>query len=316
MVVIPQISRYIKESLQFTGEDSLIFNRRLFAVSQDRFAPLQAGSGRTITFIDGGQAEIISAGNFCLSFIRVFAQSFKDSQKTGSARNEFYLFTRARYLSEDLFYESIIFPCFPLDEKLVDENDLLISSNDSSIRRGSEGGPVGAVAGMARRFAELKLAAKADSDFIVLDGTLQPAFPNEEKYLSALGKNVCALAKTSSLLTVSGNSPAVLLNKLAALPGWSYFVDGRTYFVKLNEKARHVFRFEGDKEILPFLAGHCHDALFPGYPYGLILADKLARVSNSEKSSLKMSFLLREENREIGDYLNSTNAHEILDTLG
>ena len=106
-----------------------------------------------------------------------------------------------------------------------------------------------------------------------------------------------------------------MLNKLQ--PGkWSYFVDGKTYFVKLHEKSKHVFRYEGKKEYLSFLVENCNDALFLGYPYGLIFVDRMARVSNSEKNSLKMKFLLNKENKEVVDYLTTSNAHEILDNLG
>ncbi len=93
-------------------------------------------------------------------------------------------------------------------------------------------------------------------------------------------------------------------------------VDGKTYFVKLHPESQHIFRFEGDPILLPALVSQCGDALFVGYPYGLILADKFARVSNEEKRSLRMSFLLRNENRILRSYLNSMNAHEILDGMG
>jgi hypothetical protein len=58
------------------------------------------------------------------------------------------------------------------------------------------------------------------------------------------------------------------------------------------------------------------DALFLGYPYGLIAVDKLARVSNEEKRSMTMNILLRAENKDILEYLSTTNAHDILDRLG
>ena len=108
----------------------------------------------------------------------------------------------------------------------------------------------------------------------------------------------------------------VLLNKMGGQGCWTYHMENKTYFVKLHEKAKHVFRFEGNPEILPHLMNNSRDALFLGYPYGLILADQLARVSNEEKNSLRMNFLLRKENKEIMGYLNATNAHEILDRMG
>ena len=306
-----QISKEIRETISnYSKEDSLVFNNKIIKINQDNFQPIIQNEGKTIAFVDGGQAEIISTGNFCLSFIRIFAQVFKNNEKLKSYKKEFYLFTKARYLNEDLVYESKIF-----GDKNIDENDLLISSNDSTIKSGIERAPINKVANMARRFAELNLAAEVDSEIIILDGTLEPSYNHEEKYLTNLDNNVASIAKSSSLFTSSGNSPVVLLNKLQQ-GKWSYFVDGKTYFVKLHEKAKHVFRYEGSKDFLPFIINNCTDALFLGYPYGLIFVDQMARVSNSEKNSLKMKFLLNKDNKEVADYLTTSNAHEILDNLG
>jgi hypothetical protein len=306
-----QISKEIRETISnYSQEDSLVFNNRIIKISPTNFQPITQSEGKTIAFVDGGQAEIISTGNFCLSFIRIFAQVFQNNKKLKSYKKEFYLFTKAKYINEDLIYESKIF-----GDKNIDENDLLVSSNDSTIKSGIERAPISKVANMARRFAELNLAAEVDSEIIVLDGTLEPSYNHEEKYLTNLDNNVAALAKSSSLFTSSGNSPVVLLNKLQS-GIWSYFVDRKTYFVKLHEKGKHVFRYEGNREFLPFIINNCTDALFLGYPYGLIFVDQMARVSNSEKSSLKMKFLLDKENKEIVNYLTTSNAHEILDNLG
>ena len=256
----------------------------------------------SLAFVDGGQAEIISAGNFCLSFIRVFAQVFQNGKKTNSCKNEFYLLSTAKYnpVEKELYYEAKI---YPLTEKIISEEELIISSQDQTIKTGSERAPISKVSNIARRLAELSLAAKIKADFIVLDGTLETTFKNEEKYLSQLPANICAIAKSSSLFTTSGNSPVILLNKISPAGCWSYLVEKttkfQTYFVKLHPQARHIFRFSGNPEVLPYLVQNSTDALFLGYPYGLILVDQLARVGNTEKASLKMNFLLRKENQEI-----------------
>ena len=343
--MLKQISQEIKEVLAgFSVNDNLIFNNKLIEIDQKHFNKINTinvldndkkldndkiiVNEKTIAFIDGGQAEIISAGNFCLSFIRVAGIVFRGNKKVDYIKHEFYLFTRAKYINDDLVYESKVYPLTnnitnnitnnlnpKLISKLISESDLLISSNDSSIKTGTERAPIGKVANMARRFAELSLAAELKAVFIVFDGTLEPTFKNEEKFIARLPENASALAKSSSLFTTSGNSPVILLNKIGPAGNWSYFVEGKTYFVKLNEKAKHVFRFEGDKEVLSFLAGNSSDALFLGYPYGLIFVDKMARVGNKEKQSLMVNFLLRKENREIMEYLQTSNSHDILDRI-
>ncbi|MFH0701258.1 MAG: hypothetical protein V2A62_02365 [Candidatus Woesearchaeota archaeon] len=320
--MISQISAEIKQVLSsFPSEDQIIFNNKQIKVDKSNFLEIANNySNQTIAFIDGGQAEILSAGNFCLSFIRVFAQIFKENKKLESEKREFYLFTKAKWINyngkEDLFYESKIFTVW--GNRLIHENDLLLSSTDQTIKSGIERASISKISNIARRFAELSLAAELQHkvDFVVLDGTLEKTFTNEEKYLSKLNEKVSALAKTSSLFTVQGNSPVILLNKLSSGGCWKYLIDGTSYFVKLNEHSKYVFRFEGNPEVLPNLIQNSTDALFLGYPYGLILTDKMARVSNEEKNSLKMNFLLKAENRAIAEYLSSSNAHDILDSLG
>lgn len=330
-------------------EDYILFNNKAIKINPGNFQSIDQqlpvstppfSPPQTIAFLDGGQAEIINGGNFCLSFIRVAAQLFQEKEmlgkekesantektelmkkeliKKGLIKNEFYLFTKAVWRNNDLWYESSI---FPLQEgKIIDENDLTISSYDSSLKVGKERAPITRVAAMARRFSELALAQRISADYsahyVILDGTLEATFTGEEKHLQLLPPTTAALAKTSTLFTISGNNPVVLLNRLAPSGCWRYFVENQAYFVRLHPQAKHVFRFEGNIDILPFLVEQSQDAVFLGYPYGLILTDKLARVSNEERNALRMNFLLRKENKGIRDYLQATNAHEILDTVG
>ncbi len=310
---ITDVSNYLKEHLrQFSHEDTIHFNNKLLPIAQSSFKNIipsdTSGEHKKITFIDGGQAEIISTGNFCLSYIRVCALTFLGKKKSTLIKKEFYLLTTARYLDADLCYESKIF-----GDRLFDEHDLSISSADETIRHGLERAPISMISNMARRFAELSLSKSTISDYFILDGSLDVHYRNEEKYLFP---KLSALAKSCSLFTTAGNNPAVLLNKLGPFRCWYYSLEKNTFFVKLHESSRHVFRFEGDIGVLPFLCTHSSDPTFLGYPYGLMLVDKLARVSNEEKRSLRFKFLLDKQNKEIIAYLSTLNAHDILDRLG
>lgn len=299
--MIHEISQHLKSLLQrFPDDDSIIFNNQSYKISKDQFATIFPNETE-LTFVDGGQTEILSAANFCLSFIRVAAVTFP--QRT-TVKKEFYLLTTARSVNNEIIYVSKIF-----GDQFIDENDLQISSTDSSIKIGQERAPISKVANIARRFAELSLASLHANS--ILDGTLEQTFNNEYKYHS----NFSALAKSSSLFTASGNSPMILLNKLGPEGCWNYELTEKTSFVKLQENSKHIFRFEGNKQLLSSLVKNSTDALFLGYPYGLVLADQLARVSNSEKRSLRAQFLLNKNNQEIIQYLSTTNAHSILDNL-
>ncbi len=321
--MISQISEQLRQKLKvFFLADDIIFNSKVIPITQENFNGITSGVVRVvgvkekvIAFVDGGQAEILRGGNLCLSFIRVFAQVMRGERKVGVMLSEFYVLTTAVYRKGEIWYEGKIFQ--EKGEKLVNEDDLVVCSTDSSIRNGAERAAISVVSSMARRFAELKVASQVDADYVLLDGTLAGTYLNEEKYLGMLKGKVGALAKSCALFTTCGNNPVVLLQKISPIQGcWSYFVEGKSYFVKLHPKAKHVFRFEGNIEMLGLLMANSTDALFLGYPYGLIVADKMARVSNVEKDGLKMKLLLREENREFVDYLNTVNAHDILDRLG
>ncbi|MBI2666344.1 hypothetical protein HYX13_01900 [Candidatus Woesearchaeota archaeon] len=308
----------------FSTTDHFLLNNHAFSFDKKLFQPLIFSSSPTptIAFIDGGQAELIVAGNFCVSFIRVAALIMQGEKKILQEKKEFFLLTTAKSHKEEIWYESKIFSeqidiSVPTnqDSFFLNEQDLFVSSQDPSLKSGTERAPITRVAGMARRFAELFLAAQVakNADFLLLDGTLEKTYSQEEKYLQQLPKNSNALAKSSSLFTTSGNGPSLFLQQNGPSGCWNYQVKENISFVKLHEKAKHVFRFEGTPELLPFLLPGCTDATFLGYPYGLILADQLARVSNEEKKSLQMRFMLDKENKDILEYLTTSNAHDILD---
>lgn len=313
--MIQEISAHLREKFKvFSLTDNIILNNKLIFVEESRFQPLQAADIQPITYIDGGQAEIVLGGNLSLSFIRLCAQTLAATKKQQQEIIEFYLLVTARFTKGELWYDAKIFPV--QGRQLIRSEDLTINSVDTTIRNGLERAPLSKVAAMARRFAELALAAQYKDNNVLLDGTLQATVRHEERYLGLLGDNVSALAKTCSLFTTSGNSPVVLLQKISPYPGcWSFMLEEKSYFVKLHQKSKHVFRFEGNYNLLPSLLATSTDPLFLGYPYGLLLVDKMARVSEAERKSLRMNIMLRAENRELSQYLAAANAHEILDSL-
>lgn len=300
--MLQTISKALQEIiLTFPKDDSLLLAGKSIHIKGENFRLLNPLPEQEIAFIDGGQAELLVTGNICVSFVRIAAQIFQGKRKVKLLKQEFYLLTLVKGQEGKSYYVTRV---FSQDNQLIEEEDLQITCEEREITQ---------VTNIARRFAELSLAAKLKNNHVILDGTLEPTYPGEEKYLAKLGTNVSALAKTSILLTQSGNSPLVLLDKIGPPFCWQYVVDEQLSFVKLHPKAKHVFRFTGNKETLAALLPYCTDALFLGYPYGLLFVDKIARVSNTEKKSLRMQLLLR--NSQLNDYLRATNAHDILDSL-
>ena len=321
MKIIPLITEYLRVIIQkYPKEDQILFNNKLIELKKDNFQILTPQLGeayKSICFIDGGEAEILKAGNFSLSFIRVAAICFNNNKKKFSHKKEFFLLTTSTVQNEEVYFQSKIF-----GDKLIDESDLFVSSRDETIRQGLERAAPSKIASQARRFAELSLAINIESisskkpDFIVLDGNLESTYKNEDKYISRLPTHTSALAKTSNLFTINGNSPNAFLKERAPSGCWSYSLDENNSFVNLSSRAQHVFRFSGNQSVLPCLLDNCSDSTFLGYPYGLILVDQLARISNNEKSLIKSKILLDKKNSSFLSYLNTANAHDILDRMG
>lgn len=238
---------------------------------------------------------------------------------------------------------------------LPDKEDLELFSYDATIVSGENRAEISKLGDVVRRFAELKMAKlmaetelNAD-DIIILDGNLRATYTNEEKYLDALygaaSKNniiITAFCKTSNLLTEKGNNIISVLNHVAELNSikgcWFYhpIVEikdekhrAEMMFVKLNTLSEYIFRYEMYAQqfklspinvilsILTLLALNSVDYSFPGYPYGLIKADTMARVSNKEGEFLKTKILFSLESssnfKDIRKSMNALNAHDILD---
>ena len=134
-------------------------------------------------------------------------------------------------------------------------------------------------------------------------------------------------------MTDKGNSITNALNKFNVSGKWIYHPvaeissnehKAEMAFAKLHEKSKYIFRFEIYKEqknkineIATLLADNSKDSVFIGYPYGLIEADRNARISNNEKGMMQTFFSVKfgKEWDKIKDSLTSTDAHEILDKI-
>ena len=334
------ISNIDDAHVQFSNPDYKPFN-----FNKDNFHEIKdSESNRKIAFIDGGSSEIIKSSNFSLNLMRVYYTIYQNNKRIKSKKEDFYAFAHTKDVDGELFYNAE----FINDGKNkidLDENDLLLSSLDETIRQGIVRANISSMASVIRRFSELKTAENTindlnNNDIIVLDGSLQCAFTNERKYIDRLyekakGKNIiiCGLSKTTTLMTDKGNSIANALNKFSIQGKWFYnpVVDIKSNehkaemsFVKLHEKSKYIFRFELYKEqkqhlnsVIGLIANNCKDAVFIGYPYGLIEADRSARISGQEKDMLLAFFSAKfgKDWKKIKESLSNVDAHEILDSI-
>ncbi len=282
----------------------------------------------------------MAAPHFSLQYIRVFGVVFQGNKKIDSVKNEFYLLAYTEK-DKDIVFRTMFFQV--KGDTLLKE--FSIDSLDPTIKQGVYRGSISKLGNIIRRFAEIKLASNISrrldkDDIIVLDGTLQAGVTGEIKVLQELydtatkkQAKVTALAKTSTLFTEKGNNLSSAISSISPEGMWYYHPvveinyaahKADMYFVRLNINSDYVFRFEVYKEqecniekILTALKDNSKDVSFPGYPYGLILADKFARVSNQEKEYIRTTFMAKagKEWKNIIKHLNALNAHSILDNI-
>jgi hypothetical protein len=300
-------------------------------IPKDNFIQInKIDSNKKIAFIDGGSAELLKSNNFSLQIIRIVVIITQNNKKIKSIKNEFFLLAHSKLEQDKIVYESEIFQI--KGDKIIDEKDLRLDSFDETIKDGINRAEVSKIGDICRRFAELRLASKiSDSlnyeDIVILDGNLKINYKNESKYIKNLKNKktlFCSLSKTFRAFNNKGGSFSGNLNQLTNeldYP-WYFKIEDNKYAVKLNKNSKYLFEFEilnniNPTNILSSLISNCNDAVFPGYPYGLILADKFARISNQEKEYLINLFKAKAGKNwtNIEKYLNSLNAHSILDKI-
>lgn len=274
-------------------------------------------------------------------------------------RIEFYTVCCAAAEQGEIIYRTEFIPSkLEWTRFLPTAADLQFNSFDSTFMTGHQRALIDRVADSVRLFAEWSYAQHLiateldDNDIFVKDGTLQTSVTNEAKYAehayaAALHRRVTftGLAKTSRLFTNTGyplfsTIKIVADNTEHAHKAWFYHPiadiehpDHRAemFAVRLHRNSEYVFRFEilrdqfhqmsrdGVSSVISTLAQNATDMCFPGYPYGLIEADKFARVTERERDSLEMQFRSVAAATGLWSFLNShlkcINAHSLLDNL-
>ena len=204
-----------------------------------------------------------------------------------------------------------------------------------------------------RAFAEWKMAAAVvrteleKNDVIVMDGTLQTGYAGEARLAAELyelarrkGVVVCALAKTTTLMVPGGIPVLYAAQEAARAAGHRTWYmplarrvsgDGSGFVlaVRLHRQSRFTYRLEilrdqydalvdSDAlgEVIGSIAANSGDASFPGYPYGLISADRHARVRGTEagiyRRMLLNEFQRCEHGRTMVDHAELLSAHKTL----
>lgn len=282
-------------------------------LSEENFTAIHSkDTTEPITFIDGGNAEILRAPDYSLQFLRFAAVTFKNRKRIAQHIKEGYILVcSVDQITTKQYGFNIPFPAFALDNPLLKSSDTRTKLNT--------------VANMFRSVYEIHFAKQ--EGMTILDRSLMPDnFLEEQAFtnLYQINKKIIGINKTTALLCNNGESIISALQNFEKKGAWCYYPLFLTHehavlaFVKLHPLSKHIFRCEIHKdeeerlqEYASLLASYSHDGAFIGYPYGLIVADQLARVSNREKETLQTLFF----NQAGKEFSTALNAHDILDRI-
>ncbi len=270
-----------------------------------------------ICFIDGGNGEILGSSAFSLNFNKISRVLFCGRDLIKSDVESF--FSLAKNNGDIISFE--FEPNFLFKQMRSD-----ISVYDACC--------------LVRSCKELIVSPIFDGvKIIVIDGS----FDNDD-YLGAYFeelKSYClknkiflfGISKTSSMVTNKSRPVSFALNEFSKksmkkiIAPWVYFTNleqnsVESCFVKLHQSSEYVLRLDflsaqknGLVEALETLCLNCSDPVFLGYPFGLFLADDLARVSKQDLSELKAEAFVKlgKDYEAVSDAEKSSDAHSILD---
>lgn len=257
-----------------------------------------------VAFIDGGNAEIIGSSNFSLQLIRVYSCTY-NKKRIDSFKKEFFTLI---YLEDN--YKISIFN--KSNEKIDLPSE--IELDDQSPQE---------IAEQIRKLAELETINQIQADLIIRDGDLVSQNDLEKIYLDKIKHlPIIGLSKTSRLYTNTGCPAQYAVKSLSKNNNpWLFQVAKgipNIFYAKFHSKSKYIFRVDVIKDInLTPILSLSKDPIFLGYPYGLIEADKHARVTNQEVNYFKMLLEAKagKSFEKIKDFTNTINAHDILDNI-
>lgn len=311
---------------------------------------------RRIAFVDGGSGSLYESPNFLITINRVYFSVFEGKKRIkprSKPRIQFFSYVTSNVQTRDgkkkIIYDTHLFAHSNEDKLYLPLETDLTSQAESTMLQGDRLNSIG------RKFAEWQLAIHVveneleSGDMIVIDGSLQTSFENETKYANRLydiaiqkGVIVCGLAKTSRLITESGDPLLARIAEIAEdvkFGRWYVKVaeevspDDRGFMLaaKFHEKSPHVFRFEILREqfneldpddlnsIMSSIVANSQDVAMIGYPYGAVDADRFAQVRMDELNMYR-GFVLSEmlkkpEWKKFQKYIASIRTHDVLNRV-
>ncbi|MGC8632715.1 MAG: hypothetical protein ACP5UI_03060 [Thermoprotei archaeon] len=266
-----------------------------------------AFSDKEIAFLDGGSASLFSSPSYVLMMNRVYSARWLGKRKLSSSLKEFLSFT---YASEDGYFSRVWplsgeVPLLPKDTAVTYRE---ISGIDALLRASQ----------LPRRTAEryqLLELIREGGELVVVDGSLQEETSRERDLVSEALKVaderrvvVGALAKQTSLVgavdlpfqTSLQSEWCARVGEYRCVGSGEEEVADKTsrvstlYLMKLHRMSPLPYLLEvagTDQrlhlDLIKALVADSRDPHMPGYPHGLLEADRRARVGQPEVKRLR-----------------------------
>ena len=93
--IISRIIKAIEKRVEENGS-SIVVNGMNHEIKKERFNPITDLAREKTVFVDGGNAELLSAPNFSLQFVRVIAVVHENNKRAKTEKNEFYVLAAAK----------------------------------------------------------------------------------------------------------------------------------------------------------------------------------------------------------------------------
>ena len=333
--IIDEIKQIIDESLQNNSLQDDFSQEEIYLNNFDnnclKFNQISSNNNLNLVFIDGGNNEIFSTPSFNLSLIKISAIFFNKGIKKSVLIKECLLFSNQnkKVVIENKFN---ILDKNNFDKSLFEE--WLIPKCGFNNR----------LPEIFRRLNELDLALKLSNifkeNYIVIDGTLNQQFKDnlDEKNIlkkiseniidcdnQNIGNKILGLVKTNREIDINGNSLFFLINEKSPInKSWITNIfetsnNLKNVYAKLNSNSKYIFKIDFfdnlPLKVFENLVHNSNDLIFKGYPYGLILADKFAKVSDKEINFKKTILLTKIDYNKIEIGLNALNIHDKIDSI-
>ncbi len=330
-----------------------------FSASNFKKVDVPSSHSRKISFVDAGNLELLSSSNFSVHLIRGYFSIFQQNKRIASKippKIELFSIAIAKESPKGIAYECSLIPVSQASERFFPAKKLVFDSFDETLSaRKNFRANISVIGAVIRRYLEWSIASVVienelgSGDILLRDGTLEASVTGEEAYSkkaldSANAKNVslCALAKTSALLTTTGIPLCYAVDSIAESlkmnAPWFYHSlcenanplhAAEIFVAKLHKDSARAFRFEMDKNVadsgksimfaLSEISANSCDASFIGYPYGLIDADAMSRISFKEAGNYRamLSSVLQKKGAlaSVQKLSGAIDAHDVLNEI-